>query len=209
MRRLWAATGIVMLLFVAVPAWAGDDGEDEGKRDDNNYVLLTGRAVIPEGETYDNVVVFDGPVTVDGEVLGTVVGFNGPMEINGSVEDHVISFDGRVTVNDGATIGGDVRSRLGADVDPGAEIGGDVKGLDPKTVFGPVTAMSRFWVWLAVSVSTAILGLLLLWLARPGLESAAARAKPRVGASLLWGLGLFLGLPILSVLLLVTILGIP
>ena len=60
-------------------------------------------------------------------------------------------------------------------------------------------------MWIAVSVSTLVFGLLLLWLAPRALEAAFAAARSRLGATVGWGLLLFFGLPILAVIALVNL----
>jgi len=64
-------------------------------------------------------------------------------------------------------------------------------------------------IWVAYTVSTLILGLILLALFPRALEAAAVAALAKVGSSIGWGLALFFGLPLLGILLLVTVVGIP
>ena len=69
--------------------------------------------------------------------------------------------------------------------------------------------MGWFAWWLAVSVSTLIVGALLVWLA-PGALFAAERAvRDRLGATVGWGLAIAIGVPLLAILALVTLVGIP
>jgi hypothetical protein len=60
-----------------------------------------------------------------------------------------------------------------------------------------------------VSVSTLIVGALLVWLAPGALRAAERAVREHAGASVGWGVALALGVPLLAILALVTLVGIP
>jgi hypothetical protein len=63
--------------------------------------------------------------------------------------------------------------------------------------------------WLAVSVSTLVVGLVLLWLVGAGTGRILEAGRTQIGPAIGWGLLVFFGLPILAVIALVTVVGIP
>jgi hypothetical protein len=63
--------------------------------------------------------------------------------------------------------------------------------------------------WLAVTVSTLVLGLLLVALFPRAAEATVRAGRGRVGACFGWGLLLAIGLPVVSIALFFTVLGIP
>jgi hypothetical protein len=192
-------------LVLATPAAAlAQDGDE---RDD--FVVLTGRAEVREGETVDNVVVFDGEATVDGTVNGHVVAFNGPVTIGGTVAEDVISFNGLVTVRSGAQVGGDLVSRQTPVVEEGATVEGETRANPGELFRQPLPFFGYIAAWLAVSVSVLILGLLILWVAPRGADAVTTVWTTATGPSVGWGLILLVGLPLLAVLLLITLVGIP
>jgi hypothetical protein len=200
--------GIVILLMAilsailsASPALAQDTSVNN-----DDLIILTGRADVTENETVADVVIFDGPVNVDGTVAGDIVAFNGRVTVAGSVRGDVVSFNGRVVVEDGAQVTGDVQSRPAAQISEGADVGGSVGSVDFDRIDDAVSA-ARFGVWFAFSISALIL-ILAFVLLFPGAADRVAAAD-RIGAAIGWGLLLFFGLPIIAVLLLVTIVGIP
>src|SRR5205823_6362796 len=69
--------------------------------------------------------------------------------------------------------------------------------------------VSAFAWWLAVSVSTVIVGVLLVWLAPGALYAAARAVGQRLGATVGWGVTIAVGAPLLAILALVTLVGIP
>jgi hypothetical protein len=204
MGRRALALGIVAALWIlwsAPPALAQDGTNDD-------LVVMTGRVDVAEGESFGDVVIFDGPVGVDGEVTGDVVAFNGDVNVSGTVEGDVLAFNGGVTVASGANVGGDIRSRSSAEVSPDADVGGDVGGLDFRGVDFEFAA-ARYAVWAAISASALALILIFLWLFPRAADATAIAGRARTGAAIGWGLLWFFGIPILSILLLVTLIGIP
>jgi len=175
-----------------------------------DHVVITGGAVVPAGQTAGDVVVLDGAVQIAGRVTGDVVAVSGPIRLTGRVDGDLIAVSDRATLGPSARVGGDLR--YGDErplLAPGARVAGKVSNedwADAANGWGWVSAVA--W-WLAVSVSTLIVGALLVWLA-PGALFAAERAvRERLGATVAWGLVIAIGAPLLAVLALVTIVGIP
>ncbi len=194
----------VALPLTAVPALAQED-----KTDKDAFVVLTGRATVAEGETVDTVMIFDGPAVVQGTVRESVIAFNGPVTVSGRVGENVVAFNGQVTLESGAEVGGDVSARKGV-VDQGATVGGEVRRDVTRFFERPLPFfVGRFFVWLAASLSILLLGVLLLWLGPRALDAVHDAWRNAIGSSIGWGLLLFIGLPLLAILSLVTILGIP
>ncbi|HET7868983.1 MAG TPA: polymer-forming cytoskeletal protein [Actinomycetota bacterium] len=191
------------LLALSAPALAADSEKNEPQ------IVLTGQVLVQASQTVGDVVIFNGPATIEGTVRGSVTSFNGNVSISGTVTDDVTSFNGDVTVASGARIGGDLVTQSAPSVASGGAIEGDRRRVDTDLISGRFTWISQFAVWVAVSVSILVLGLLLLLFAPRAAESVAVAAVERIGASIGWGVGLFFGLPIVAVIALVTIVGIP
>ena len=165
--------------------------------------------MVPAGETAKTAVVFNGDVLIDGTVSETLVVFNGRTEITGTIGEDVVVFNGSVVLRSGARVGGDVVSRQTPQIEDGATVDGSIDDLQKRWDYWDITFVGRLGWWLAYTVSTLVLGLVLLMLAR-GLDPASIRAlRDRLGATIGFGLLWFVLLPIVAVLLLVTIVGIP
>jgi hypothetical protein len=202
LRGLTFLTVLVAAVALVPPATA------VGARD---QVVVTGSVVVAPRQTVGDVVIVDGPVTISGRVSGDVVAVHGRVRIlGGRVAGDVSDVSDRIVVSRGARVGGDLN--YGDErpvVAPGAVVGGETKKFDvgdafPFSGFGVLLA-----VWLAVSVSSLVLGLALLAFAPRAADAADVVGRDAPGPSIGWGALLVFGLPILAVLALVTLIGIP
>jgi hypothetical protein len=204
MRRLLVlGLFIFLVLGPVMPAWAQDGQATEA------FVVLSGRADVPEGQQVGDLVVFHGSSTVDGTVNGSVTAFDAPVTISGRVNGDVVVFNGRVELRSGANVTGDVVSQQAPVVASGATIGGTTTRLQTRTNWNGFGWVGRIGWWLAVSVSTLVVGLVLLWLVGRGAARILEVGRTRIGPAIGWGLLVFFGLPILAIIALVTVVGIP
>jgi cytoskeletal protein CcmA (bactofilin family) len=218
--------GVVALVAVAgavsaAPADAARDGSTHGDR----RISVTGGVVVTAKEVVDgSVLSFDGPVTVDGtvdgrvfvadgrvtirgRVTGSILVVHGDVVITGTVGDDVVALDGRITTRDGARVNGDVKSRQQPDVAAGT-VTGSVKKLNISNLFGGIMIVFLIYLWIAVTLSVALFGFLFVLLF-PRAADATAAAGQRFWPSVGWGALIGIVGPILGVLVLVTIVGIP
>jgi hypothetical protein len=193
----------LLLLALATPAWAQDAQGPEA------FVVLSGRADVPEGQQVGDLVVFHGSSTVDGAVNGSLTAFDAPVTISGRVNGDVVVFNGRVVLRSGANVTGDVVSQDAPVVAPGATIGGTTRRVQTNVNWEGFGWVGRLAWWLAVSVSTLVVGLVLLWLVGRGAAGILEAGRTQIGPAIGWGLLVFFGLPILAILALVTLVGIP
>ena len=221
--RPFAAVALAMVIIglMAAPAAAA---RGDGLRGDRR-ISISGGLVVAEGETVNGPVVsVDGPATIDGvvtddvlvgsgqvrisgRVTGDVLVVDGDATVTGRVGGDVISVSGRVIVQSGARVGGDVVSRREPRVASGT-VRGDVKHLNLSSVFGGFLIAFLIFLWIAVTVSVGILGLLFVLLF-PRAADASVAAGRRVWPSFGWGALVGIVGPIVGVLVLATVVGIP
>ncbi len=197
-----AIAACVCLIVLASAGPAAAKGKDR--------IVISGPVTIARGEVAKDVVVVDGNVSVAGRVTGDLVVVKGKATISGQVKGDVLSVVDRVTVRSGARVGGDVQY---VDTKPvvasGARVGGKVKRIDVDKAAGGLGLAAGIGIWLALSVSALLLGVLLLWLVPRAAIALADTAGARKGAAIGLGVALFLGIPIIAVLLVVSLLGLP
>jgi hypothetical protein len=191
---------------LAAPASAATDTNG---LNDNDQIVLNGRLDVAEGQTVNTAVLFHGSASIAGAVTGDVVVFDGTTDISGHVQGDVFVFNGDVSVRSGAQIDGDLVTGQTPVVESGATVQGQQQRVSTRFNAGAIGAASRFAWWVGYSVSTLVLGLLLLLFA-PALDPAIIRAvRGRMGASIGFGVLVFFVLPIVAVLFLVVVIAIP
>jgi hypothetical protein len=175
-----------------------------------DHVVITGGAVVGPGQTAGDVIVIDGPVTIAGHATGDVVSVSGPIRLTGRVDGDLIAVSDRAVLGPRARVGGDLRY---GDEPPvlarGARVAGTISNedwADAANGWGWVSGVA--W-WLAVTVSTLIVGVLLVWLAPGALYAAERAVREHIGATIGWGVGIAILAPLLAVLALITLVGIP
>ncbi len=207
MARLLAVLGLALgsALLLATPAMAQSSDTTAGR----DQIVFNGRLDVPAGTTVDTAVIFHGPATVEGTVTGALVVFDGRVDISGTVEGDVVVFNGKATVRSGARIGGNLVTTDSPTVEPGATVEGEQRGISGGFDTANFGLASRFVWWVGYTVSTLILGMLLL-LFGPALDAAITRVvRQRIGGAIGFGALAFFLLPIAAVLLMVIIVAIP
>jgi cytoskeletal protein CcmA (bactofilin family) len=183
---------------------------NEGEDIDGPIASLDGDSIV-RGTGRDGVLVIDGDARIasSGRIIGDVVVIDGDAFISGRVNGDITVWQGRAVIREGATVRGDVRSTDKPTVERGAEVTGEVKEADlPGTIsFLGVRVLGFFW--LAVTVSTGVLGLLFVLLMPRAAQKTARVARESTGKSVGVGLLVMIGLPIVAVIALITIVGIP
>ena len=175
-----------------------------------DHVVITGGATVPAGQTADDVVVVDGTVRIAGRVTGDVISVSGPVRVTGRVDGDLIAVSDRAFLGSTARVGGDLRY---GDERPvlarGARVDGKVSNEDWADAANGWGWVSLIGWWLAVSVSTLVVGVLLVVLAPAALYAAERAVRERLGVTVAWGVAIAIGVPLLAVLALVTLVGIP
>jgi hypothetical protein len=226
MRRLrvvLAFASLITLTFVATaaPAFAQRGGITSSDRRisvSGNVVVARGEvvtgpvaavdgSVFVRGTVTDYVVVGDGDLVVSGRATRSVVVAHGDAVISGRVRGDVVALLGRVTVTRTGSVGGDVVSRRDPRISAGT-VDGEVRGVDLRGIFTGVIIGFLAYLWLAVTIMIAILGLVFVGLLPRAADTAAAAGK-RVGASFGWGALVGIVGPLTALLVLATVLGLP
>jgi cytoskeletal protein CcmA (bactofilin family) len=197
-RRLLIFVGL-LLLVAAAPAQAKDD----------DRVVIHGPVEIGPGQTAGDVIVAHGDVTVAarGRVTGDLIVASGDVRVAGSVEGDLVSLADRAVLGPRARVGGDLF--YGDDkpvIPPGATVEGDVERVHIDEGLGFAAGLA---IWLGITISALLLGLMLLWLFPRAAAAVYETARERLGAAFGFGLLAFIVLPIVAVLLLVTVVGLP
>jgi hypothetical protein len=200
--RSWTLALVALLLFAAAPAQAAGPPKDR--------IVVSGAVDVRPGQTVTDVVIADGPVTMRGRATGDVVALHGRVFINGPVSGDVVALQNNaVTFGPRARVQGDLTYRGREPARASTVVAGDVNKANLDKVAEPLGFIAAAALWVAVTISTLVLGLLLLWIAPRAADVSYDTAEIAVGRAIAWGIGLFIGIPLLAVIALITIVGIP
>jgi hypothetical protein len=201
MRRLLLGLLSVLVLLPSSALAATGDPPDR--------IVLSGDVLVNKGETVGDVVVVDGNVLVRGTVQGDVVAISGDVTVRGTITGDLVTVGKRATLGHRAHIGGDVKWVQDRPVvDPAAVVSGKVKKLDAGS-FGTTGVEVAIGFWLVVTISFLLAGLLLLALFPRAGDAAVRAARASTGGTVISGIVLFIFLPIIGVVLLITVIGTP
>jgi hypothetical protein len=121
----------------------------------------------------------------------------------------VVSFNGDVVIRSGAEVGGDLVTSTDPTIEQGATVRGSQQNVATRFDLEDFGLASRIAWWIGVTVSTLILGMLLLLFAPRAAESLETVVRNQLGSSIAWGVGLLILLPLVAIIALVTIVALP
>lgn len=194
----------LVLLLALAPATLAAQPADDGPYD--TLIRVNGLVHVRAGETAQGVVVIGDDAIIDGNADFLLV-IDGNATITGVVEESVIMVNGAVTLMDGARVGKDVLLyRADAVREAGATVAGNVRnewgGINIGQGF-------LFWLWASMTVAFVAGGLLFAAFGGRQLAGAAEAATMHPGGTLLTALALWVGVPVITVFLMATVIGIP
>ncbi len=177
-----------------------------------DQLVVKGQIDLKPGERARTLGIVDGDINIPrgAVVTGDVFSVDGTVRIAGTVKGRVVTLGGQAILAPSAVVGDGIRYASDAPVvASGAQVDGGTDKLD-SNVGNALPWVAWFIWWLAVSLSTLLLGVLALWIAPRAADATSRRIGdggwgPAIGV----GAVLVIGLPVLAFLALVTLVGIP
>lgn len=203
---------LVLTGLVSGISWVGG-AVSPARADDGNSsqkIAVFEDARVEAGEEWDNVVVVGGDLVVEGRVKNVVVVVGGDVTVTGNGvvgadvgrgDTALVSVFGDVTVETGGTVSGETVDVAGISWDlPGGVLSASVlRTWEVDSILN--------WVWSTIFL--AVVAVVAVAIAPRQVAVVAGRARRRFFSSLGWGaLGAIVVVPIVTVLLIVTIIGI-
>lgn len=197
---------VVMLFLLPARALAQETKEDV-------YVRVNGTVDLAAGESVGTLVAVNSPANVAGDVRDTLVIVNQNATVSGEVGRDVFVWNGTLRLEPSARIGGDVilaSSQL--DRAEGATVGGQIQersGASISAEVNRVAAWFSFVGWLGITLLLVVVAL--GWAAIGGrqLSSTAGLLGARPGLAAGTAVIFWIAVPLLAVLALATVIGIP
>lgn len=211
MRRLLFLGSLVMLLagMTASVSAADSIATSDLPRTGRVLIVAGGDITVPQGEQADLLIVAAGDASVSGTVNALVM-IDGTATLTGATVGTVVVVSGTVDVGPGTVVLNDVAEARGTVVSSGGEIMGSTRELATGiAVFGVFAGIVALIVWVGVGVSALVAALVLSSLAGQQLRKAAWLVGHEPVPSILLGLASIVVIPLVAVLAMVTVIGIP
>lgn len=207
MRRIVIfLAGVVLAFGLAAPVLAADPGHTDGP------VLLAfnGDVSIPAGDQADVVFVTGGTATVAGAVT-TIVVLDGDAVLTGATVESVFVASGHLTVDAASTVTGDIRTLdTTVTVDPAASVAGSISTVEADVIAATaIIAPLAFLFLLGFVLVTIVAGLALAALGARQVRAAEGLISHEPGQTLLVGLAGLVVVPLVAVLAMMTVVGLP
>jgi len=130
--------------------------------------------------------------------------------VSGRIDGDLVMASGRARLLPSAHVSGDVNYTDERPLVAGAAVvRGDVTEEDWQNSLDFLPLVGAFVFWLAVTVSAALLGVLLLLIAPRAADAVSARSRERIGPLIAIGLAITICLPVAAVIAAVTLVGLP
>lgn len=208
MRRLSSLLALIAIAAVALPAAA--PAAQTSNDEEDAIVVVSGDVSVPRGETVDGIYIASGDLRLAGRVTGDVVLFAGDATVSGRIDGDLVTFGGQARLLPRAYVGGDVTYSDERPIVAGSAIvRGDISEEDWGDSVDFLPFVGAFVFWLGISVSMAILGVLLLLIAPPAADALYTRSRERIGPVIAIGVAIGICLPLAATIALITLVGIP
>ncbi len=191
--------------------WAFCGSLDLDAKVERNLLFFGGQLKTQNNSSINkDIIAFGGEVNLNGEVQGKVKGNMGRLNLNAQIGDVDIKAD-EVNVRSGAVVKRNliIKSSKEPIIDPNAQILGktDYQKIEEKTQKRK-TGLSGFFKWLFF-FSKLIIGIILVALFRPYIKSTSEVLRISTWKSLGVGFLTVVVIPVITVITLATIIGIP
>ncbi|HEX5609278.1 MAG TPA: polymer-forming cytoskeletal protein [Solirubrobacterales bacterium] len=207
LARLWPLAALLALALLIAPAPASAvESPDSG----DPIVVISGDVTVDPGETVEGVFIVSGDAVIRGNVDGDVVVLSGDVLLSGTVDGDVFAASGLATLSRTAEVTGDVSySDQRPLVSGDARVRGDVQKESWPDLGGSLPLLGGLIVWLAITISSLLLGLLLLLVAPRAADVLHERSRERIGPLIAIGIAIVIVLPVAAFLAAITLLGLP
>jgi hypothetical protein len=202
----WMLALIVALSFAFIPSSALAQSP---KQNDDFTLRVNGDVVIASGDKVNSVVVINGDLTVDGEVTDFVLVIKGDAVINGTVGGDLTVIDGDINLTSSAVV--DNVNSVRGDITraQGATITGDIHERDSFRFIWAAAGVLSVLFWLAMTIAMLAAALIFAAFGGRQLTGAASAMTGDLVNTIIGVVFFWVGVPILGVLAIITVIGIP
>jgi hypothetical protein len=196
---------LVALLVATTPTVAfAEDGEDR------DLLLRVGSDVrLPPGERVGRLIVIDGDALIEGEVAKSVVVLEGDAIVTGEISGDLTVISGNIRLEQSAQVKNVTSIRGDIVKAHGALVTGEMRERDNFGWLSAAAAVFSILFWLGLTVALVTAGLIFAAVGGRQLRDAAERMTGDAVNTILGVVFVAVALPMIAVLAIVTVIGIP
>lgn len=205
-RSLVPACALLGLLLLAAPAGAATTATDP----DEAIVVVNGDVTVERGQSVEGVYIVNGDARIAGRVDGDVVLVAGDATVSGTIDGDLVTIAGRARLLPRARVTGDLSYGDEAPrVAPAANVEGNIDKEGWTDSIDILPFVGAFVFWLAMTISAAVLGILLLLLSPRAADAVFTQVRERFWTAVAIGVAIFIVLPVAAFVAAITLLGLP
>lgn len=206
MRRLTLLVLVLCLAALPSTALAQEDADDEG----GLLMRFNGDVALPQGDSTQALIVLNGDADIAGEVREFLLVVNGDIRVSGTVSGEITIINGTLTLESTARVNNISLIESELQEEPGSVIAGETSTRSRWSGwFTGAVILFGFLFWVAMTIAVLVAGILFAAVGSRQLGEAGRLMGERVGPSILTGVITMIALPILAIIAIVTLIGIP
>jgi hypothetical protein len=215
MRRASALSSLLVLVVLCLglagstlastPSASPEDLPTSGRV----VFVIEGDADIPAGDQADAVIVIKGDARIAGTVNSLVL-VDAAGTLTGATVGSVVLVSGTLELGEGTTVLGDVSQVNGTIVQSGGAVLGETRDLAMGFAsLGLFAGAMALVVWVGLGVATLIMALLVATFAGQQVRKTTYLIGREPGVVILLGIGSIVLIPLVAVLAMATVIGLP
>jgi hypothetical protein len=177
--------------------------------DESALIRVRGTSQVAPGESIGVVVAIDGNAEIAGTVTELLLVVDGDAVVSGRVDGDVTVVNGTLRLEAGATVDNIFLIRSELERDPAATVTGEITERDSINFDWRGAAIFSILFWLGATLLMLVVALLFAAVAGRQLATAGGLLSGRPGQSIVAMLFTWIVLPIVAILILFTLIGIP
>lgn len=211
MRRLTIATTLVVVLLALVAAAAPAAFAAEPFANTDSTIVAVNRSVdVPAGDRLGTLIVAGGDARISGDVARIVVA-RGSATLSGATAGSLLVVNGTADLQSGTTVTGDVRTLSGSVTqEPGSIVQGGISRLDADAAGVSLLLLPLFiLLFLGLGLAALVAAVIVAAFGSRQVRSVESLIAREPGQALVAGIVGSIVLPLVSILLVLTVVGAP
>jgi hypothetical protein len=207
----WLLLSVVTLVLWAsnAPATLAQD-PNLAVREDEFAAAVNDPMIINTDERVSVVLAIHNETTVNGTIRDIIMVIDGTVTINGAVTGDIVAFSSHIVLGPNATVNNIDLNNSTIDAAPGSIVSGTIENRSNFFLLqwwsSPVFALI---LWVLTTMFLIIGGVIFTLAAGQQFPAFVSATSRSIGKNILYALIVWLGVPVVALLVMVTIIGIP